>query len=239
MRKFQKMMSIVCMIGLLLSFTACGSSGGSQSTGGQPETPEEAVSTQEETDKNSDTEVVEPEDTEDESGEDTSEGSGKVLVAYFSATGTTKALAEYAADALGADLYEIVPEEPYTDEDLNYSDSSTRATVEQNDKTVRPAISGSVENMDQYEIVFLGYPIWWGEAPRIVDTFMESYEFSGKTIVPFCTSGSSGIGSSATNLHSLCGDDVTWLDGTRLGSSSSCEDMVEWINSLGLNVEAK
>ncbi|PXX54274.1 flavodoxin-like protein [Hungatella effluvii] len=250
MKKFQKMMSIVCMIGMLLSFTACGSSGGSQSTGGQPETPEEAVSTQEETDKNSDTEAVEqttdqdtevaePADTEDESGEETSEESSKVLVAYFSATGTTKALAEYAADALGADLYEIVPEEPYTDEDLNYSDSSTRATVEQNDKTVRPAISGSVENMDQYEIVFLGYPIWWGEAPRIVDTFMESYEFGGKTIVPFCTSGSSGIGSSAANLHDLCGDDVTWLDGVRLGSSSSREDIVEWINSLGLNVEAK
>ena len=239
MKIFQKMMSIVCMIGLLLSFTACGSSGGSQSAGGQPEVSEEAVSTQEETDKNSDTEVVEPEDTEDESGEETSQGSGKVLVAYFSATGTTKALAEYAADALGADLYEIVSEEPYTNEDLNYSDSSTRATVEQNNKTVRPAISGSVENMDQYEIVFLGYPIWWGEAPRIVDTFMESYEFGGKTIVPFCTSGSSGIGSSAANLRDLCGDDVTWLDGIRLGSSSSREDIVEWINSLGLNVEAK
>lgn len=239
MKIFQKMMSIVCMIGLLFSFTACGSSGGSQSAGGQPEVSEEAVSTQEETDKNSDTEVVEPADTEDESGEETSEESGKVLVAYFSATGTTKALAEYAADALGADLYEIVPEEPYTDEDLDYSDSSTRATMEQNDKTVRPAISGSVENMDQYEIVFLGYPIWWGEAPRIVDTFMESYEFSGKTIVPFCTSGSSGIGSSAANLHSLCGDDVTWLDGARLRSSSSREDMVEWIGSLGLDVEAK
>lgn len=167
------------------------------------------------------------------------EESRNVLVVYFSATGTTKALAEYAADALGADLYEIVPEEPYTSDDLNYNDGSSRTSVEMNDLESRPAISGSVEDMGQYTTVFLGYPIWWGEAPRIVNTFMESYDFSGKTVVPFCTSGGSGIGSSAKNLHSLCGDDVTWLDGARLGSSSSREDMVEWINSLGLDVEAK
>lgn len=250
MKKFEKMMSIVCMAGLLFCFTASGSSGGNQNTGGQPETPEATISAPEETGKSPDSEAVEqttdqdaetmePADTGEETGEETNGEAGKVLVAYFSATGTTKALAEYAADALGADLYEIVPEEPYTDEDLNYSDRNTRATVEQNDKNARPAIAGSVENMEQYEIVFLGYPIWWGEAPRIVDTFMESYEFGGKTIVPFCTSGSSGIGSSATNLHGLCTDDVTWLDGARLGSSSSREDIAEWINSLGLDVEAE
>ncbi len=250
MKKFEKMMSTVCMAGLLFCFTACGSSGGNQNTGGQPETPKATISAPEETDKSPDSEAVEqttdqdaeimePVDTGEEIGEETNKEAGKVLVAYFSATGTTKALAEYAADALGADLYEIVPEEPYTDEDLNYSDRNTRATVEQNDKNARPAITSSVENMEQYEIVFLGYPIWWGEAPRIVDTFMESYEFGGKTIVPFCTSGSSGIGSSATNLHGLCTDDVTWLDGVRLGSSSSREDIAEWINSLGLDVEAE
>lgn len=250
MKKFEKMMSMVCMAGLLFCFTACGSSGGNQNTGGQPETPKATISVPEETDKSPDSEAVEqttdqdaeimePADTGEETDEETNKEAGKVLVAYFSATGTTKALAEYAADALGADLYEIVPEEPYTDEDLNYSDRNTRATVEQNDKNARPAIIGRVENMEQYEIVFLGYPIWWGEAPRIVDTFMESYEFGGKTIVPFCTSGSSGIGSSATNLHGLCMDDVTWLDGARLGSSSSREDIAEWINSLGLNVEAE
>lgn len=122
---------------------------------------------------------------------------------------------------------------------MNYSDSSTRATAEQNDKNARPAISGSVENMDQYEIIFLGFPIWWGEAPRIVDTFMESYEFGGKTIVPFCTSGGSGIGSSVANLRGLCGDDVTWLDGARLGGSFSREDIAEWIGSLGLDMEVK
>ncbi len=160
-------------------------------------------------------------------------------MAYFSATGTTKTLAEYAADAMGADLYEIVPEEPYTDDDLNYSDRNTRATVEQNDKNVRPAISGSVENMEQYEIVFLAFPIWWGEEPRIMDTFVEAYDFSGKTVVPFCTSGGSGIGPSGRNMQSLSTGDATWLDGERLGSSSSREDMVDWINGLGLDVEAK
>ena len=164
---------------------------------------------------------------------------GKVLVAYFSATGTTKTLAEYAADALGADLYEILPEEPYSSADLDYGNSSSRSSVEMNDPSARPGISGSVEDMAQYDIIFLGYPIWWGEAPRIVDTFMESYDFSGKTIVPFCTSASSGIGSSARNLHDLCAEDVTWLDGSRLGGSTSREDMVEWINGLGLDVEAE
>ncbi|MCM1218036.1 MAG: flavodoxin [Lachnospiraceae bacterium] len=175
----------------------------------------------------------------EETGEESGAENSKVLVAYFSATGTTKKLAEYAADAMGADLYEIMPEEPYTDDDLNYSDRSTRATVEQNDKNVRPAISGSVENMDQYEIVFLAFPIWWGEEPRIMDTFVEAYDFSGKTVIPFCTSGGSGIGSSGRNMQNLSTGDATWLDGARLGGSSSREDMVDWINGLGLEVEAK
>lgn len=171
--------------------------------------------------------------------ENYSEEGKKVLVAYFSATNTTKGVAELIANGLSADIYEIVPKDPYTDADLNYHDNNSRSTIEMNDPSARPAISDSATNMEQYDIVFIGYPIWWGEAPRIVDTFMESYEFGGKTIVPFCTSGGSGIGSSATNLHSLCGDDVIWLDGTRLRSSSSREDIVEWINNLGLDVEAK
>ena len=245
MKKFRKMIGIVCMMAMLVCLTACGSSGGSQETDGKPDTPETTVSQPEETDERLDTgaagptgeqdaPVAEPADTE-ETGEENS----KVLVAYFSATGTTKTLAEYAADAMGADLYEIVPEEPYTDDDLNYSDRNTRATVEQNDKNARPAISGSVENMEQYETLFLVFPIWWGEEPRIMDTFVEAYDFSGKTIVPFCTSGGSGIGSSGENMQSLSTGDATWLDGERLSSSASREDMVDWINGLGLDVEAK
>lgn len=218
MKRFQKITGIVCMLAMLFCMTACGSASDGQSAGRQPQTTATELPSQEET---------------------TSEEGSKVLVAYFSATGNTKALAEYAADALGADLYEIVPEEPYTDEDLNYNDRSTRATVEQNDKDARPAILGSVANMEQYEIVFLAFPIWWGEEPRIMDTFVESYDFSGKTVIPFCTSGGSGFGSSGRNLQELSTGDATWLDGERLGSSSSREDMVDWINGLGLEVEAK
>lgn len=167
---------------------------------------------------------------------ETSETQGsKVLVAYFSATGTTEGVAEHIANGLNADLYEIVPEEPYTDADLNYNDNNSRSTIEMNDPSSRPAISGSVENMEQYTIVFIGYPIWWGEAPRIVSTFVESYDFSGKTVVPFCTSGGSGVGSSATNLEQLTGG-ATWMEGHRLNGSDSQETVMEWVNGLGLNL---
>ena len=148
-----------------------------------------------------------------------------ILVAYFSATGTTKQIAEYAADILGADIYEIVPEDPYTDEDLDYY-SGGRADQEQDDPTARPAISGSVENMQQYNTILLGYPIWHGQAPRIISTFLESYNFDGKTIVPFCTSHSSGIGSSAANLHSLAAN-ANWLDGERFSSDTTREEIQE------------
>lgn len=248
MKKFRKVIGLVCMVAMLVCLTACGSSNGNQEAGGRTDTsdtPDPTVSQQEETEENLDAATAEQTGGQDTaaaesagSEEDGAENS-KVLVAYFSATGTTKKLAEYAADAMGADLYEIVPEEPYTDDDLNYSDRNTRATVEQNDKNVRPVILGSVENMDQYEIVFLAFPIWWGEEPRIMDTFVEAYDFSGKTVIPFCTSGGSGIGSSGRNMQSLSTGDAAWLDGARLGSSSSREDMVDWINGLGLDVEAK
>lgn len=178
-----------------------------------------------------------PESSAAESASETeTEAEGtKVLVAYFSATGTTEGVAEHIANGLNADLYEIVPEDPYTDADLNYNDNNSRTTIEMNDPSARPAISGSVDNMDQYDIVFLGYPIWWGEAPRIVNTFMESYDFSGKTIVPFCTSGGSGMGSSATNLEQLTSG-ANWLDGRRLNGSDSLDTVMEWVNGLGLSL---
>lgn len=162
----------------------------------------------------------------------------KILVAYFSATNTTEGVAEMIADSLSADIYEIVPEQPYTDADLDYHDDNSRSTIEMNDSSARPAISGSVENMEQYSIIFIGYPIWWGEAPRIVDTFMENYDFSGKTIVPFCTSGGSGVGSSAANLEALT-DSATWLSGTRLNGGSSREQIVDWVNGLELDITAQ
>ena len=161
----------------------------------------------------------------------------RVLIAYFSATNNTENIANHIDAILDADLYEITPEQPYTSTDLNYGDSSTRATLEQNDPNARPAIAGSVDNMEQYDVIFLGYPIWWGQAPKIISTFLESYDLSGKTIIPFCTSGSSPIGSSATNLHSLA-NGATWLDGQRFSGSTSRSDVETWVNSLGLTPAA-
>ncbi|MGF7144500.1 diketogulonate reductase-like aldo/keto reductase/flavodoxin [Anaerotaenia torta] len=161
-----------------------------------------------------------------------------MLVAYFSCTGNTAALAEYAADILNADLYEIEAEVPYTKEDLNYNDSSSRSIKEQKDSSARPAIASQAENMGQYDTVILAYPIWSGQAPRIVSTFLESYDFSGKTIVPFCTSGGSGIGSSATRLHPLCPDSTNWKDGKRFAAGTSKEELTEWLNSLDLVIKA-
>ena len=157
----------------------------------------------------------------------------KVLVAYFSCTGTTERIAGYIAGSLAAATYRILPAEPYTDADLNYGDNESRTTREQNDPDARPAISGSVEGMDAYDVIFLGYPIWWGQAPKILYTFVESYDLSGKTIVPFCTSGSSGIGSSAENL-SRSAPDAVWLEGRRFGGSTAEETVTDWVSGLDL-----
>lgn len=163
--------------------------------------------------------------------EQESEMETKTLVVYFSATGTTKRLAEYAAEILNADLYEIVPENPYTEEDLAYY-TNGRADQEQNDVNARPKISGSVENMEGYDTVILGFPIWHGQAPRIISTFLESYDFSEKTIIPFCTSHSSGIGSSADTLHDLCSDTTDWKEGKRFEVETSKDEIEEWLKSI-------
>ncbi len=166
----------------------------------------------------------EPPDTTDDA---------RILVAYFSATGTTRSMAGRAADALAADLYEIVPETPYTSDDLDYGNASSRTTRERDDPAARPAIDGSVEDMGGYDVVFLGYPIWHGQAPKIVSTFLERYDFTGKTIVPFCTSHSSGIGSSDTDLHPLA-PGAHWLEGRRFAAGTSQDDVSEWIGGLDL-----
>lgn len=157
----------------------------------------------------------------------------KMLVVYFSCTGTTELVAEYVTEILGADSYQIVPENPYTEADLAYY-TNGRADQEQNDPDARPAISGGVENMDTYDTIILGYPIWHGQAPRIISTFLESYDFSGKTIIPFCTSHSSGIGSSASNLHVLCSESVEWMDGKRFEAGVSRESVQNWIGEVGI-----
>jgi len=159
-----------------------------------------------------------------------------VLIAYFSCTGNTRSVAEQIAKVSKAELYEIEPKIPYYLEDLNWRNSSSRANIERNDPSSRPAISKNVVNMEQYDIIFLGYPIWFGQAPNIICTFLESYDFSGKTIVPFCTSGSSPIGSSASNLHRLCSNNTKWLSGSRFANNTSRSEIVTWIKGLGLNI---
>lgn len=219
----KKAIVILLSLTMILGLTACGNSASKTK---QPSTEDTFVESKADTESAETSTNMENTDNQDAQEH-------KILVAYFSATGTTKGVAEHIANGLNADIYEIVPEEAYTDADLDYNDNNSRTTIEMNDPDARPAISGSVENMEQYDIIFVGYPIWWGEAPRIVSTFMESYDFSGKTIVPFCTSGGSGIGSSASNLERLTSG-ATWLDGQRLNGSDSQDTVMEWVNSLDL-----
>ena len=228
----KRTLSLLLTFALLLTLAACGSTAGQADTGSDPmldgDTP---VSTTPETPPTS-----QPEDTtspEDETPEEADDGK-KILIAYFSATNNTENIANLLNEILDADLYEIVPETPYTSDDLNYNDSSSRSSQEMNDPDARPAISGSVDNMEQYDVIFLGYPIWWGEAPRIINTFLESYDLSGKTIAPFCTSASSPMGSSATRLQELTGS-ATWLDGQRFSDGASSADVQSWVDSLNLN----
>ena len=159
----------------------------------------------------------------------------KSLVAYFSVTHHTKPIAEYISEHTGATLYEIVPEQPYTDEDINYGDDSSRTSIEQNDPNARPAIASTIENVDQYDIIYLGYPIWWGQAPKIMYTFLEGVSIKeGATIVPFCTSGSSPIGSSATNLAKSAFS-ANWLEGQRFAAGTDKSTVTQWVDSLNLN----
>lgn len=226
------LLSLLMIIGLV----ACS---GNANQSGQPSSEgtssKESTSSAVESTSSEDAENMEstaPAESESETPA-TSQGSN-ILVAYFSATNTTEGVAEHIANGLNAELFEIVPEQPYTSADLDWNDNDSRSTIEMNDPTARPAISGSVENMDQYDVVLIGYPIWWSEAPRIISTFLESYDFSGKTIVPFCTSGGSGIDSSAADLEQLTSG-AQWLEGRRLNGSDSQEKIMEWVNSLGLD----
>ena len=172
--------------------------------------------------------------TAQQGGEETpDETAGNALVVYFSATGNTQRAAESIAEAAGADLYEIVPEEPYTSADLDWNDPDSRVSREHEDPSLRPAIGGEALNPENYDTVFLGYPIWWGEAPNIIRTFLEENDLSGKTIIPFCTSSSSGIGSSAENLQTLA-PDAEWLAGQRFSGSTDPADIAAWVESLGI-----
>ena len=140
----------------------------------------------------------------------------KVLVAVFSASGVTKLVGREIARISGGDFFEIVPAEKYTSADLNYMNSRSRSSVEMNDTSARPEIANKVSDMDSYDTVIIGFPIWWGVAPRIIETFLESYDFSGKTIIPFCTSGGRGVGRSDTALHKNESGNVKWGKGVQI-----------------------
>lgn len=156
----------------------------------------------------------------------------EILVVYFSCTGTTKTIADYIMEITGGKSYRIQPKVPYTEADLKYY-TNCRADKEQADSTARPEIDGTVADMAKYKTVFIGYPIWHGQAPKIIYTFLESYDFSGKTIIPFCTSQSSGIGSSDTLLHSLA-PTAEWKQGRRFASGTSKDVIGTWIDGLNL-----
>ncbi|MBR2528686.1 MAG: flavodoxin [Blautia sp.] len=156
----------------------------------------------------------------------------KVLVTCFSATGVTKGVAQALAEAEGGDFFEILPETPYTSADLDWNNKTSRSTVEMQDPNCRPAITGAVENMDQYEVIFLGFPLWWGREPSIVDTFLEAYDFSGKVIVPFCTSGGSGIGFTGDRIARIAKGNPTVVNGNRLGGTTSMADLKTWAEGL-------
>ncbi len=155
-------------------------------------------------------------------------GHSDILVVYFSATGTTKGVAEKIAQLTGADLFEIVPKQPYTAADLNWNDSGSRTSLERNDPSCRPEIDGDPADLDGYSMIFIGYPIWWGDVPHIMKTFAESYDFEEITMIPFCTSRSSGVGQSAKHLEESA-EGGRWVEGTRLEGDISEDDLLMWI----------
>ena len=154
----------------------------------------------------------------------------KVLVAYFSASGTTKSVAQQLAEVAEADLHEIKPEKPYTDADLDWRDKQSRSSVEMKDKNSRPAITDKLKNMQDYDVVYVGFPIWWYTAPTIINTFMESYDFKGKTVIPFATSGGSSIKKACEDLKAAY-PDITWKEGKLLNRTSK-KELETWVKGF-------
>lgn len=232
----KRMISIMMALAVAFALTACG---GSASSGATENTPAESAA-EVQTDgskgttgaeasgeESAETEESAPAQTEGE----TSTTGKDTLVVYFSATGTTKGVAEQIAAITDADLYEITAAQEYTSDDLNWNDSNSRTTKEQDDPAVRPEIGSGPVSLEGYSTIYIGYPIWWGEEPRILDTFVESYDFDGITMIPFCTSSSSGMGRSGQNLADNAGSG-TWLEGERFGAGATEEEIASWISTL-------
>ena len=249
----KKILAAITAAVLAVGFTACGGSTSAataeNSTAAETTDAQETVGAVEETENIEDaTEETKPaqeetqpaaeateEPTEETAAapaesETTAEGKD-VLVVYFSATGTTKDIAEKIAAITDADLYEIKAAQEYTEADLDWNDSNSRTTLEQDDKSVRPEIASDPVSLEGYTTIYIGFPIWWGEEPRIMDTFVESYSFDRITMIPFCTSSSSGIGRSGQNLAENAGSG-NWLDGQRFGAGAPETEIQSWIEGL-------
>lgn len=223
---WKKIFSLSLAAVMALSLAACGQSNGtddSQSTSQGQETPS-STTTQEPSGTTSTPDASEP------------TGDGNVLVVYYSASGNTEAVAGYIAEATGGDLFAITPAEPYTSDDLNWTDENSRVSQEYADESLRDVklTTTEVENWDSYDTVFIGYPIWWGIAAWPTDSFVEANDFTGKTVIPFCTSSSSGLGQSGELLAELAGTG-DWMEGQRFRSGVSQEDVSEWVDSLELS----
>ena len=231
---------IAILMGMMaaVSLTACdsgstASSGGSDSSSAAESSAAESSSSASSSETVPEEPVSEAEPSASAGGED---ASGGTLVVYFSATGNTEEAAGYIASLTGGDLFELEPVEPYTSEDLNYSDDNSRVSLEYADESLREVelVADTVENWDDYDTVFIGYPIWWGIAAWPVDGFVEANDFTGKTVIPFCTSSSSGMGQSGELLAEMAGTGE-WLEGQRFSSRVSEADVEEWLSGLGLS----
>ena len=240
----KRAISVLLSLTMLFSLTACGGNGNSssQASSSAPgssaaESSASQPSSSSESEASSEISSEAPSSSEVSSqaqAEDTGSGSS-VLVVYYSATGNTEQVAQYIADSTGGDLFEIQPVEPYTDDDLNWTDDNSRVSQEHADESLRDVelVADTVDNWDQYDTVFIGYPIWWGIAAWPVSSFVSANDFSGKTVIPFCTSSSSGLGESGQLLADMAGTG-DWQEGQRFRSGASHEDVQSWIEELGL-----
>ena len=156
----------------------------------------------------------------------------KSLIVYFSCSGVTRRVAKKLSNVTNSELFEIMPEEPYTEADLDWRYKNSRSSIEMNNNNSRPKVKNKIENINDYDVIYLGFPIWWYVAPKIINTFLEQYDFSGKTIAPFCTSGGSGLGNTIYELKSSCTENTNWLAGKRFSSNVSDDEIKVWINTL-------
>lgn len=231
----KKLISFIVLCGCAVMFSACGSTESNNTTAQQTTTQQEQTTESTATEKpNEDKAISAVSETSAETPDIPESTANDTLVIYFSRTGNTEKIAEYLIDITNADSYVIEAAVPYTDEDIEYNNDSCRANQEQNDKSVRPEIANPISSIDSYDTIFLGYPIWWGQEPRIIDTFLESYDFSEKTVIPFCTSGSSGIETSEKNISELV-KIGNQLEGRRFPAGASNDEVKEWYDTLDLN----